>query len=772
MNVSKLVLTSLFLSITVDAAAQSNDPAEAMRLILLQVASRDDDDTLLVKPALSMNEDAVKQLPPAEQAVVYYLKGIRSRETITVRQLYFDKALKTCPKATPLCGRIEIERLRILLDQKQSRVVLQNLRKATQQKLMSAEWRPEQFSLMLDALIAIKSDDLIRRTFREMIYRTKAGTRDLSSIKKVATYFESKKLWSDFENCAEYLVNEYPYTEYGRWAFTHIVKSQQGAHKDREPFYSLSFLQSVAPATTIDSGLKDFVLSALRGLVRVGSGEYKYLETTEQIAFLLQARMYKDALRLAEDELQNFDEVVSSERRVKRARLLFLKGQVESRLNEYRLAARTFSIYVAEFSDLGDPALAREMLADNLARLRQHNEAALIYGELGASQSADPVVRWNHFWNTYLSSNYRAALLLLDRPGYVPIRDKGIDGGLDYWRAKILEKLGNRSEADIIYKRLLTKWGDGFYSLAIQDRLPQLVKEHDVFSRALSQASPLVSSAEEEKPTSREEEIEFVPQLVLEQATYLTKWGERELSRRVTRAVDWSKVIGNPNETELIDTAYRMRDFTVGFRLVNLKPIFRSLPNDISAWAKYIKQNAVDFRRIYPEAYGDFLRIAANGAKVEPHLLLSLMRAESVFDPYARSSVGARGLLQIMPYTAVRISRVVGDYMMRIDKMSQPEVNIAYSALYTRRLLDYYGDNMVLAIASYNAGPYVVDKWSEAYKNLPMDEFIETIPFKETRRYVKNVLRNLMYYRNLYSTPASPIKFMPIPEQPANLEVF
>jgi soluble lytic murein transglycosylase len=100
-----------------------------------------------------------------------------------------------------------------------------------------------------------------------------------------------------------------------------------------------------------------------------------------------------------------------------------------------------------------------------------------------------------------------------------------------------------------------------------------------------------------------------------------------------------------------------------------------------------------DWKLMYPYAYREIIEPVSKAADVDPFLLLSLMRAESVYDEDAQSHVGAQGLMQIMPFTAVRLARVMKDSDFELSELRQPEINISYATFYVRMLADYYKGN-------------------------------------------------------------------------------
>jgi soluble lytic murein transglycosylase len=125
------------------------------------------------------------------------------------------------------------------------------------------------------------------------------------------------------------------------------------------------------------------------------------------------------------------------------------------------------------------------------------------------------------------------------------------------------------------------------------------------------------------------------------------------------------------------------------------------------------------------------------------------MRRESGFRPEVASSADARGLMQIIPPTATAIARAVGDAAPPPDSLFAPEINIRYGAWYLAKLLERFG-HPALAAAAYNAGPAVVAEWVNGGGQVPLDLFVELIPYRETRGYVKQVIADYHLYETLY----------------------
>jgi soluble lytic murein transglycosylase len=157
----------------------------------------------------------------------------------------------------------------------------------------------------------------------------------------------------------------------------------------------------------------------------------------------------------------------------------------------------------------------------------------------------------------------------------------------------------------------------------------------------------------------------------------------------------------------------------------------------------------------YPRASANAVEKAAAQHKVSPFLVWAIMRRESTFRPEVMSTADARGLMQIIPPTATAIAQKLAEPAPAPGDLFAPDRNIRYGAWYLARLMERFG-HPVLAAAAYNAGPNAAAKWAKERGTLPLDLFVETIPFKETRGYVKQVVADLFLYQAFYGNGGEP----------------
>jgi soluble lytic murein transglycosylase len=162
------------------------------------------------------------------------------------------------------------------------------------------------------------------------------------------------------------------------------------------------------------------------------------------------------------------------------------------------------------------------------------------------------------------------------------------------------------------------------------------------------------------------------------------------------------------------------------------------------------------WRILYPLNYFETIRKEAERRQLDPYLVASIIRQESGFEPTVVSSAGAVGLMQIMPGEAAMIASSAGIGGMTREQLFDPETNIAMGAAEYAQKLQRMGGDHILAIAAYNAGEEAVGRWLAQTPRQDVDVFVESIPYAETRLYVKSVNRNRYEYRRIYdSSPGS-----------------
>ncbi|WP_413586866.1 transglycosylase SLT domain-containing protein [Bdellovibrio sp. HCB274] len=152
----------------------------------------------------------------------------------------------------------------------------------------------------------------------------------------------------------------------------------------------------------------------------------------------------------------------------------------------------------------------------------------------------------------------------------------------------------------------------------------------------------------------------------------------------------------------------------------------------------------------YPRAYSDSVDKYTKKFTVPTELVWGIMRAESSYRRDAISPVGALGLMQVMPFTGYKVATMVGAKDFKPTQLLEPDTAVQIGSRYLKRLMDRFDNTIPLVAAGYNAGPHRVKNWLVSFGTLETDEFIEHIPFLETRNYVKRVVSNAYVYSKLY----------------------
>ncbi len=152
----------------------------------------------------------------------------------------------------------------------------------------------------------------------------------------------------------------------------------------------------------------------------------------------------------------------------------------------------------------------------------------------------------------------------------------------------------------------------------------------------------------------------------------------------------------------------------------------------------------------YPSGYSSVIKDYAERYGLDPVVVYSIILQESKYKPDAVSGSGAIGIMQIMPFTGAKVAQAISLMSFSAPMLLDPQINIGIGVWYFKQLLIRYKGNYVLALAAYNAGSKAVDRWLAASKACNTDEFIEEIPYTETRRYVKGIIADIAAYTMIY----------------------
>jgi soluble lytic murein transglycosylase len=150
----------------------------------------------------------------------------------------------------------------------------------------------------------------------------------------------------------------------------------------------------------------------------------------------------------------------------------------------------------------------------------------------------------------------------------------------------------------------------------------------------------------------------------------------------------------------------------------------------------------VYWRILFPEPWWNTIQTESAKNNLDPYLVASLIRQESEFDATAISYANAYGLMQLLPSVGRSMARQEGIAHFQTFQLLDPNMNIRLGTRYLRQMLDRFGGVQEYALAAYNAGDNRVTEWQAAGPYSGIDEFVESIPFTQTREYVEAILRN------------------------------
>jgi soluble lytic murein transglycosylase len=178
-----------------------------------------------------------------------------------------------------------------------------------------------------------------------------------------------------------------------------------------------------------------------------------------------------------------------------------------------------------------------------------------------------------------------------------------------------------------------------------------------------------------------------------------------------------------------------------------MRALKRALPGAASASIQSIP--LAYWHILFPEPYWTIIKAESAKNNLDPYLVASLIRQESEFNPSAISYANAWGLMQLLPSVGKMLAKQEGMSHFQTFQLLDPETNIRLGTRYLKQTIDRFGGVPEYALAAYNAGESRVEDWQAAGPYRGMDEFVESIPFTQTREYVQAILRNIEIYREI-----------------------
>lgn len=469
---------------------------------------------------------------------------------------------------------------------------------------------------------------------------------------------------------------------------------------------------------------------------------------------------------------------------------LMLLGRAASRAEEFQTAVAAYdrahkvatTAYRARRA-LFQAAFLSYQFQDYDGAGRKFEDFRKKYPGSGLSRDA----QWHLAWLRYLRGNYEAAEkgfseLLQQRRNTRAWRQYP-EERLAYWRAMSLLKTGQAEKAQPIFKDLSKQSPESYYAVAAASRLktlPDLPAQREPGSEKASSSAPLgevvlaqglrgyeLGDDSEAEEGLEEEELEEgawvgVGDLAApEERVVVTEFRDPALAARFDKARALSQLgedvlarwelyeierkTANPDYRRMLVAEYK--NINEYYRSAYMATVYFQAERHRYGMegVRYMWESA------FPKAYENFVNLYSRSFSVPREFIWSIMRAETYYRKDAISPVGAMGLMQVMPNTGRNMASLLGIKGFRTESLLEPEEAIKIGSAYLRRVLKQFGSKPALAAAAYNAGPHRVHSWILRFGDLEMDEFIEHIPFLETRNYVKKVVSYKHIYSELYA---------------------
>jgi len=365
---------------------------------------------------------------------------------------------------------------------------------------------------------------------------------------------------------------------------------------------------------------------------------------------------------------------------------------------------------------------------------REYAPAVEYYGYLAAhfpENAYAPAAHWRAGWLSFRQGQYGDAERLFDEQIRLYPGSKEAVSAL-YWRGRLYETLDHKpANAAANYRTVVRAYQHYFYAQMARERLAALGNMQIAAQPQLDGFQPApVPHLEETFP-------EASPHLA--KARLLANAGLNDYIAQ--------EIAADPDSSSWSGLAEAQIYASYGEWYRAMRALKRALPSAASAPIKSVP--LVYWRILFPEAWWDTIKAESARNRLDPYLVASLIRQESEFNPSAVSRANAYGLMQLLPSVGKSMAREAGISHFETFQLLDPATNIRLGTLYLRKTLEKFGGVQEYALAAYNAGDERVSDWQTAGPYHGTDEFVESIPFTETREYVEGILRNEEMYKEI-----------------------
>lgn len=362
--------------------------------------------------------------------------------------------------------------------------------------------------------------------------------------------------------------------------------------------------------------------------------------------------------------------------------------------------------------------------------------AIALYQEIGENYPQSPLryqALWQAGWLCFKNQDWLKAKQFWERLQSLHPNSPWIEKTY-YWIGRAWQELKEEKKAEGIFQYLRQNFPASYYSL-----LPAsngAFSEIKVFHSAPLEEKTLKSFLANHNGLS-------IP-INLEKGKALARLGLTEDALGELAVAEEKGKISLEIQKEIARIYREIGEYARSTLLIRKNFRLRPLGNNLPDTEKSL------YLLAYPVGNLFWVNYYAQIRNLDPALFCALILEESRFQQQALSVAGARGLMQILPRTGQQIARQLGLPSFQERLLFEPEFNLQLGTWYLAHLLQEFAGKLPLALAAFNAGPHVVKEWVSRWPNLREDEFIENIPYPETRNYVIRVLNSFQAYRFLY----------------------
>ena len=309
-----------------------------------------------------------------------------------------------------------------------------------------------------------------------------------------------------------------------------------------------------------------------------------------------------------------------------------------------------------------------------------------------------------------------------------------------YWRARLAEEEGELGKAQAFYQKLSDRFRNYYYAELARTRVKKVKADEPVHYALLDRVPPLPRAPKPDEPQVPQDNFR------VQKAELLANGALADLAVREVQAA------GQEEETSLWVPVEMARIYQSTGRYDRALGLMkRSVPNYFAVDVPELPRSY--WEALFPKPYWNDLKRYSVENDLDPFLVASLIRQESEFNPGAVSRANAVGLMQLLPSTGKTVARDLKVKHFNPSELYVPSRNLQLGTHYFKSMVDRFGGQFEYALAAYNAGSDRVDDWLGGTKYRDVPEFVESIPFTETREYVQAIMRNAQVYRQLYGTP-------------------